>query len=421
VTTTRFVGRLGCQVPQPVCTPYRLSDVKRVWRRNHGLGRQSLVIYEYWLHRFARFCQAHSLDQRTELTQRGAERFARWWRSHGSRRGGRLEVAVSESKMALRAWAFALSMLGEPMPPWSLPRASSLIDPRFQSFADYLRDVRGNPPQTIHKKLAHLVALYRYRTSRGSTGLPIRLAEIDAYLIACRRHLALRTVADICSTIRGYLRFLHTTGAMDADLATSVMAPTIRTAERPHRALPWSDVQRILAALDRDTPKGRRDYALLLMMSVYGLGAGEIIRVSLDDIDWPASMVQIKRPKTGAVFQLPLLPAVARALVDYLKHGRPAYTPTRHLFVTMRMPFKRLACSTTVRHILHSAARRANATAPFLGTHALRHTHACRQLELGVAPKIIGDILGHRDPESTSAYLRVTSERLRTLSLPVPL
>ncbi len=156
------------------------------------------------------------------------------------------------------------------------------------------------------------------------------------------------------------------------------------------------------------------------MMSVYGLGAGEVIRIRLEDIDWQAEKLRIKRPKTGAVFQLPLLPAVARALVDYLRHGRPAYTSARHLFVTVQVPFKPLACSTTVRWILHSAAHRAGVKAPFLGTHVLRHTHACRQLELGTPPKIIGDILGHRDPESTSAYLRVASERLRELSLPVP-
>jgi len=312
-------------------------------------------------------------------------------------------------------------MLGESMLPWSPSQPSPSFAPRFQSFADYLRDVRGNPPQTIHKKLTQLTALDRYRRSRSCACLPIRLSEIDAYLVTCRRRFARRTVADICSTIRSFLRFLHVTGVMDFDLAASVMAPTIRAAERPHRALPWVDVQRILHMVDRTTPKGRRDYALLLMMSVYGLGAGEVIRVSLDDIDWRASTIRIKRPKTGAVFQLPLLPPVARALVDYLKRGRPAYTPTRHLFVTMRMPFKRLACSTTVRHVLHSAARRADVKAPFLGTHALRHTHACRQLELGVAPKIIGDILGHRDPESTSAYLRVASDRLRELSLPVPI
>jgi len=86
----------------------------------------------------------------------------------------------------------------------------------------------------------------------------------------------------------------------------------------------------------------------------------------------------------------------------------------------MCTPFKPLACAVSVRHILHTAAQRAGVTAPFMGTHVLRHTHACRQLELGAAPKIIGDILGHRDPDSTSAYLRVATGRLRAMALPVP-
>jgi hypothetical protein len=106
---------------RPVGVPYRLTDVKHVWRRNHGLGRQSLAVYEYWLYRFARYCERYSLDQRTELTQCGAERFARWWQLHGSCRHGRIEVATAASHGPLRAWAFALSMLGEPMPPWSPP------------------------------------------------------------------------------------------------------------------------------------------------------------------------------------------------------------------------------------------------------------------------------------------------------------
>jgi integrase/recombinase XerD len=402
------------------CVPYRLSEVKRIWRRNRCLGRASLIAYQYWLHRFATYCKAHSLDQRAELTQQGAERFARWWRSQGSRRHGQLRYTIAQSHHALRAWAFALSMLGESLPPWTVPSAAPAVDRRFQAFADYLREVRGNPASTIHKKIVQLTAFHRYRRSRRASGLTIRLSEIDAYIVTCRRRFARTTVADICSTIRGYLRFLHATGAMKADLASSVMAPSVRTAERPHRTLPWDDVQRILRAVDRTTPTGRRDYALLLMMSVYGLGAGEVIALSLDAVDWRAMVVRVERPKTGAVFYLPLLPAVAQALSDYLRRGRPAHTPTRHLFVTMMTPFKRLACSVTVRHILHSAALRAGVTAPFLGTHALRHTHACRQLELGVPPKIIGDILGHRDPDSTSAYLRVASDRLRELSLPVP-
>jgi integrase/recombinase XerD len=400
--------------------PYRLNDVRRVWRRNRSVTSESAKVYLQWLDRFARYCERCALDQRAELTEQGAERFARWWRTRGSPRRGRLQVSIIASHRALRAWAFALSMLGESMPPWRTAASAAALDRRWQPFADYLRTVRGNPAGTIGKKIKQLIAFERYRRSRGRSGSPIRLAEIDAYIIACARRLARRTVSDICSTLRGYLRFLHVTGATSTDLAASVMAPIVRPAERPYRALPWSDVQKILRAVDRTRPKGRRDYALLLTMSLYGLGAGEVIRLRLEDVDWRACTIHVTRPKTGVEFLLPLLPAVARALTDYLTRARPTHTPARELFVRMRTPFGRLTASSAVRHILHEAAHRAEVTAPFLGTHALRHTHACRQLELGTPPKIIGDILGHRDPESTSAYLRVASDRLRELSLPVP-
>jgi integrase/recombinase XerD len=403
-----------------VCTPYRLNEVERVWLRNRCPGREALIGYKHWVRRFAAYCETHSLDQRAELTQCGAERFARWWRLRGSRRRGQLKHAMGSSHSALRAWAFSLTTLGESLPPWRAEEPPAAFDPRFKRFADYLREVRGNKPSTIHLMLTQLMAFDAYRRSRGTADKPIRLPEIDEYVVACRRRYSRWTVANICTMIRGYLRFLHTSGLAETSLASSVMAPKVRVAERPYRTLPWGDVQRILRAVDRSTAAGRRDYALLLMMSVYGLGAGEVIGLSLDDVDWQAAVIRVRRPKTNVVLRLPLLPAVARALADYLKRGRPARTLTRHLFVTLCMPLKGLAASVSVRNILHKAARRAGVTAPFLGTHAFRHTHASRQLELGTPPKIIGDILGHRDPESTSVYLRVASERLRELSLPVP-
>jgi integrase len=155
-------------------------------------------------------------------------------------------------------------------------------------------------------------------------------------------------------------------------------------------------------------------------MSVYGLGAGEVLRLRLDDIDWRAGVLHVTRPKTGVAVELPLLPAVARVLVSYLRHGRPQYARTRHLFVSLRAPHGPLAASSAVRHILHKHAHAAGVSAPYLGSHVLRHTHACRELEQGVPPKVIGDILGHRRPESTSAYLRVATERLREVALPLP-
>ena len=288
------------------------------------------------------------------------------------------------------------------------------------AFAGYLNDVRGNPPQTVHKKLTHMAMFSAHCRKRRRAIHRARLKDIDDFIVASRELYARSTVADICSTVRVFQRFLCATGRSRRDLSGSVLSPIIRVNERPHRALPWKDVQRILRAVDRSRPTGRRDYAILLMMSVYGLGSGEVIGLTLDDINWRAQTLRVVRPKTRVEFLLPLLPAVSRALVSYLRGGRPEHSATRHLFVTMRTPFKPLACSVSVRHILHSAAGRAGVTAPFMGTHVLRHTHACRQLELGAAPKVIGDILGHRDPDSTSAYLRVATDRLRAMALPVP-
>jgi integrase len=106
--------------------------------------------------------------------------------------------------------------------------------------------------------------------------------------------------------------------------------------------------------------------------------------------------------------------------VTYLRHGRPGHVPTRHLFVQMLVPHAPISGSSAIGHVLVKHARAAGVSAAYLGSHVLRHTHACRQMELGTPPKLIGDILGHRDPDSTSAYLRVATERLRQVALAVP-
>jgi site-specific recombinase XerD len=248
----------------------------------------------------------------------------------------------------------------------------------------------------------------------------LRIEDIDAYLIAASTRYTRSVVADVSGSVRDFLRFLYATGRLSSEMASLVVTPRLRKGERPLRSLPWTDVQRILQAVDRSTAGGQRDYAVLLLMSVYGLGTGEVTGLTLDDIDWQAATLRVIRPKTGAEIVLPLLPAVARTLVHYLRHGRPGHTPTRHLFVQRRLPHRRLSSASAIRHILIKHARFAGVEASYLGSHVLRHSHARQQTELGVAPQIIGDILGHRRPESTSAYIHIATERLRELALRVP-
>ena len=123
--------------------------------------------------------------------------------------------------------------------------------------------------------------------------------------------------------MRCFLRFLHATGRLDRDLASSVLAPRYRIDEKAPRALPWGTVRQILSAIPRDQPVGCRDFAMFLLMASYGLGSGEIVRLRLQDVDWRARVLRARRPKTAVPIELPLLPAVARALAAYLKEVGP--------------------------------------------------------------------------------------------------
>ena len=221
--------------------------------------------------------------------------------------------------------------------------------------------------------------------------------------------------------IRCFSRFLFYTTRIPVDLAEAVISPLQSKFERPRRALHWDEVQRLLRSVDTSTARGLRDHALLLMMSTYGFGAGEVIRLQFEDVDWTRSTIKVVRPKTGTTFILPLLPPVAKALASYLHNGRPQNTPSRHLFVAMKMPFHSLDGASSIRHILIKHGGRAGLDTAHLGSHVLRHTYAARQVDLGVRPQVLSDLMGHRHSESISAYVRIAPETLRNISLPVPI
>jgi integrase len=158
---------------------------------------------------------------------------------------------------------------------------------------------------------------------------------------------------------------------------------------------------------------------MFLLMAAYGLGAGEVVRLRLDDIDWRARILRARRAKTAVPLELPLLPAISRALTAYLCRGRPGHSPAREIFVTKALPHRALTTS-VLRHQVRLYAGRVGVVAAVIGSHVFRHSHATRQVEAGAPPKVVSDILGHRRPSSTSVYVRLAFQRLRAVALPVP-
>ncbi len=395
-----------------------LDKVVAVWQRNKRIRASSVTVYLCWIGRYQKYCLKNGLCEVEELNLEGATRFARLY---SQSRKTDPHIALCSARSALRALSLAMSILKQSVPQWKKPerpRVSPYV--LVAEFATFLRSERGSPEGTIQKKTIQIEKFVEFLKQQKRRTDRIRLVDVDTYVLRCAERYARTTTADICSTLRLYLKFLHSSGRIAVDLGRSVVSPRLRRGEKPLRALLWESVVLILQAVDRSSPTGRRDYCLLLMMSAYGLGAGEVIRVSLDDINWRSGTLHVVRPKTGIEFGLPLLPAVAESITDYLMNGRPVDALTRHLFVSETLPYAPLSASSSVRHIMHKHARVANVTAPFMGTHALRHSHANRQMEQGTDTKLIGDILGHSHPSSTSAYIRISTERLRALSLEVP-
>jgi len=396
-------------------SPEQLYDrVTRLWRAG---GHTPGTIHQYlvWVRRFrARFGAA---CDSTGLTRVRVDDFAAWY---VGLRGCAPGTARASARSGLRAWSCALRSLGFVVPSWTEPARPRCLSPMLAEFVEFRLKHGGVSPSTVPSDVRYVAEFIAFLRRRGRRPDAVRIIDIDDFVSACCSRMTRKTVAGICSSLRAFLRFRLALGRLRHDLAPSVVGPRIRTADRPPRAMPWKDVQCLLRAIDVRASLGRRDFAMLLAMATYGMGAGEVLGLRIDDIDWKARTVHVRRPKTEAAFVLPLLDPIARALADYLRHERPAHAAAREIFVSRKMPYSRLTASSAIRHRLVKHAAAAGLTATFLGSHVLRHSHACRQIESGAPPKVVSDILGHRRPSSTSAYVRVAVDRLRGLALPVP-
>jgi len=220
----------------------------------------------------------------------------------------------------------------------------------------------------------------------------------------------------LVTALRSLLRFLFVTGKIPQELASAV--PTV--ANRKLSALParlgagQADI--LLAVCDRDTPAGRRDFAVLMVLARLGLRAGEIAAMEIGDVGWRAGDLTV-RGKGGRSDRLPLPPDVGEALAGYLLHGRPAGCPATWLFVRERAP-RRAISACGVRAIVARACARAGMAR--IGAHRLRHTVASDLLQAGASLPEIGQVLRHRSQLSTATYAKADRDRLRALARPWP-
>jgi site-specific recombinase XerD len=389
-----------------------------LWRKGH-LSSGTIQIYLQWVRRFRAFCESRKLDQDEHLTRKGVRRFIR---CYAGPRLGRRTSAPSSSGVAhnaLHAWSCALRALGVSTPLWQVKSDAASLPPLLREYRQFRKAHCGVSDWTLRRDIDTAGAFLALLRSRRQPIAQTSLKDVDVFVSKTAARFSTSTVADTCSSLRAFLRFLHTTGRLVSDLAGGVMRPRFRVSQRTPRTLPWDDVRRILRSIEKKRSPGKRDFAIMLLLATYGLGAAEVLALRIEDIDWTGAAIRARRPKTKARVELPLLPAVARALTDYLRWERPPAQGNTHLFLRKNMPYEPMT-SGAIRHRIRHWATLAGIRAKVLGAHVFRHSHATRQVDAGANIKIVSDILGHRSVSSTSVYVRVALKRLRGVALAVP-
>ena len=287
-------------------------------------------------------------------------------------------------------------------------------------YETWLHDERGLASASIAALMWEARNFLRWQFDRGGAASlqTLGVVDVDLYMAMRAPGLRRRSLADVAERLRSVVRYLHRTGRIPTDLTPHIIGPMLYAYEDVPSTLDKNQIAAVLAATKEDaSPRGLRDYAILQLLATYGLREGEICRLRLEDVNWRGESLRIRHTKTNAYSYMPLLVPVGEALLDYLRLGRPQ-VKTREIFIRSLAPYTAM---TNLYGMIRGRLATAGVEPPGKrGPHVFRHARAVEMLRASVPQKIIGDVLGHRSPESTNIYLKLATDDLRAVALDVP-
>ncbi|HEY3391868.1 MAG TPA: site-specific integrase [Lacipirellulaceae bacterium] len=297
--------------------------------------------------------------------------------------------------------------------------SSSALEQIAEDFRRHLSQCGGYATTTI---ISHLPTLRRFLSECCPEGTSsfrkLVAADITGFVTRHAPEQSTRSTQRACWTLRSFLRYLRYKDLISIDLSGAV--PSVRTWR--FRSLPKylspAQVEKVLSAVDRTAPLGRRDYAILLLLARLGLRASEVATLCLEDIDWRSGELTV-RGKGRQRARMPLPTDVGTAIADYLHQSRPQ-SESRRVFLREWAPHIGFSSGTNVTAIAWSALTRAGVDAPSKGAHVFRHSLATQLLRAGASLTEIGQLLRHRSHDSTRIYAKVDLGALRTLAMRWP-
>jgi site-specific recombinase XerD len=294
------------------------------------------------------------------------------------------------------------------------------LDQLLARFRQHLSNERGLHERTQH---TYVEVTRGFLSNKFKSEEPISLnrltpRDITKFIICRAQTVSPATAQRAALVLRCFFRFLYQGGDIHTNLGACI--PSVRNwslSEVP-KYLPAKKVEFLLKKCSQNTPTDQRDFAILLLLARLGLRAGEIVRMTLDDIDWDAGELVVKG-KGGCHDRLPIPNDVGKALARYLHHVRP-HCLSRRVFTKMYAPHEGFKNSSSITGIVNQIISRSGMETPRRGAHMLRHSLATRMLGAGASLTEIGRILRHQLIRTTAIYAKVNLTELRSIAAPWP-
>ena len=302
------------------------------------------------------------------------------------------------------------------------PGAKKEFSPGFQSlfdaFVQYNRD-RGIVEDSIRHLRWVLTRFESYLLNRGvQTFREVEKQHLNAYVETLAGY-GRNTISFHMSYLNRLTKYALQQGYHTDDLSAVMPCVKYGQNKRLPAVFTEDEIKRILENVNTDSPVGKRNYAIILVLARLGIRISDVLNLRFDSIDWERKRITIQQQKTGTQVELPLLEDVGWAVIDYLQNARPK-TSCQNVFVCHNPPFDRI--HSWLAKDISRAVQKAGIRVPrgkTAGTHIFRHSLATNLLNQGVGIDEIAQTLGHTSTESTEAYISLSMDTLRVCALEV--
>ena len=360
--------------------------------------------------------QLLNLQDGHTVTWEELEHAAESWKEQKSKNGrgcsdSLLKKHLFEQKV--RDWLLFMKRIEKAAPPVSCPREELV-----EEYLGMLSGERGFSPKTVERQRYLLTTFMRHLHSKGISLSSLKASDIDDYIAECNNvgKVKRQTAVSYISVLRCFLRYASAQKWCKQELTLSLHAPRVYQQESLPSYMPWNKVQEMISkARSESGTSGIRKYAILMMLSVYGIRASELTGLLLTDIDWIGETITIRRAKGCRPQVFPLIQAAGDALLDYLRHSRDNRSACRNIFLSSGDPSQPMSVR-ELHSLVSGMQKEMGVRLNKYGPHSIRHSRATQMVNNGHTLKDVADLLGHKQLETTRIYAKVNLASLREVS-----